>query len=171
MFEKVFVTVGTTSFEPLVKLVVSSKAVAQFTNWGVKKVRIQGGKSSIKENGSIWTENGIEFDFFDYKTSVLDDMLWADLIICHAGAGTTIEALDMGKTLLVVPNEALMNNHQIQLAKKLREESYAFMATVNTFFDEMEIVDPSKVIPFPPPNTEKLVQRMNEVFEQYERKD
>jgi len=164
MFEKIFVTVGTTSFQSLIDLVVSDKAADQFSKWGVKKVLIQGGKSSVNKKDNTWTQSDVEFQCYDYKTSIRDDMRWGDLIICHAGAGTTIEALDMGKVLMVVPNETLMDNHQIQLAEKLHKENYAFMSTVSTFFNEMKLVDPSKIKPFPPANAELLMEHLNTYF-------
>jgi len=168
MFEKVFVTVGTTSFQTLVNLVISDKAAEQFSNWGVKKVLIQAGKSNAKEDDNKWIQNDVEFEMYDYKTSLAEDMRWADLIICHAGAGTTIEGLDLGKVLIVVPNEKLMDNHQIQLARKLHKESYAFMTTVDTFFEDVELVDPAKVKPFPAAKPEVLIKRLAEVLDDNE---
>ena len=42
-------------------------------------------------------------------------------MISHAGAGTCIEVLQAGKTLAVIVNDSLMDNHQVELAEKLAE--------------------------------------------------
>ena len=42
-------------------------------------------------------------------------------MISHAGAGTCIEVLQTGKTLAVIVNDSLMDNHQVELAEKLAE--------------------------------------------------
>ena len=53
--------------------------------------------------------------------SVHQDISDADLVISHAGAGTCIEVLQTGKTLAVIVNDTLMDNHQVELAEKLAE--------------------------------------------------
>lgn len=42
-------------------------------------------------------------------------------MISHAGAGTCIEVLQAEKTLAVIVNDSLMDNHQVELAEKLAE--------------------------------------------------
>ena len=46
-------------------------------------------------------------------------MTWADLIVSHAGSGSILESLSLGKRLVVVVNESLMDNHQAELANEL----------------------------------------------------
>jgi beta-1,4-N-acetylglucosaminyltransferase len=57
----------------------------------------------------------------------------ADLVIGHAGAGTIMETLKLGKPLLVVVNDKLMQNHQTDVAQALRDRGLLSMATVSTF--------------------------------------
>lgn len=45
------------------------------------------------------------------------------------GSGSILTALRMGKPLLVVPNEALMDNHQVELADALQKEGYLWTCT------------------------------------------
>jgi beta-1,4-N-acetylglucosaminyltransferase len=57
----------------------------------------------------------------------------ADLVIGHAGAGTIMEVLRIGKPLLVVVNDSLMENHQTELARALGSRNLLRMATISTF--------------------------------------
>lgn len=41
-----------------------------------------------------------------------------------SGSGSILTALRMSKPLLVVPNETLMDNHQVELADALEKEGY-----------------------------------------------
>ena len=43
----------------------------------------------------------------------------SDLVIGHAGAGTTLDALSRHKKLILVPNRALMDDHQMELCAVL----------------------------------------------------
>lgn len=56
----------------------------------------------------------------------------ADIILCHGGAGTIFEMLKLHKNIIVVPREAQyqehVDNHQLELAKKLSQEGYLFVA-------------------------------------------
>lgn len=62
--------------------------------------------------------------YFRYEPSLDALVAAASLIISHAGAGSIFEALRAGKLLLVVANEALMDNHQAELAEALAAQNY-----------------------------------------------
>ena len=49
----------------------------------------------------------------------VQDMESADLVISHAGAGTCLEVLRLGKPLVVIVNRSLLGNHQVWIAKSL----------------------------------------------------
>ncbi|KFY01455.1 hypothetical protein O988_02727 [Pseudogymnoascus sp. VKM F-3808] len=46
-------------------------------------------------------------------------------IVSHAGAGTALDALRLSLPLILVPNPALLDNHQLELAKELDKMGYA----------------------------------------------
>lgn len=63
----------------------------------------------------------IEVEHFRFKPSIRDEMIGADLIISHAGAGSLFESLGHKKKCVAVVNEELMDNHQIELASELHK--------------------------------------------------
>ena len=48
----------------------------------------------------------------------------------HTGAGTILDVLRLQKPLIVVPNTALMDNHQVELADALADLGHVKAATV-----------------------------------------
>ena len=65
-------------------------------------------------------------------------MLAAKAIVAHAGMGTILTALEMGKPLLVMPRRAALgehrNDHQLATAHRFAE-----LGRVNVAFDETEL--------------------------------
>ena len=59
----------------------------------------------------------------------------ADLVIGHAGAGTIMEVLQLGKPLIVVVNGDLMENHQTEVAREFYQRGLLQMSTLDTFLD------------------------------------
>lgn len=53
----------------------------------------------------------------------------ADVVVTHAGSGSVLEALRAGKKVVAVINEALMHNHQKELADELERLGYLLGAT------------------------------------------
>jgi len=123
---KVFVTVGTTKFDDLITCVCSKEIQSILASRGFKKLILQTGKTKPDLSCCV-----LECEDYDYKSSIFEDMLQADLIISHAGAGTCLEVLGYKKKLIVVVNEKLMDNHQSELAEKLADCGYVDYSSVN----------------------------------------
>jgi len=89
---------------------------------------------------------------FDYKPSLSQEMIAADLIISHAGAGTCIEALEAGKPLIVIVNDNLMDNHQTELADKLSDDGYLVRGTVTTLTQTLLKLKQTDLKAYPTPD-------------------
>lgn len=106
---KIFVTVGTGEFELLIK------EIDEFALESEHKIWAQIGKGR-------YTPKNIEY--FRFKKSIKEDYQKADLVIAHAGAGTTYEILPMGKKLISVANLKRTDGHQLDIARRLSQEGY-----------------------------------------------
>ncbi|KAL3923380.1 MAG: hypothetical protein SGILL_001689 [Bacillariaceae sp.] len=78
-------------------------------------------------NVSSSSSFSLNVEMYDFRSSLEDDMKRADFILSHAGAGTVMEALRMNKSLVVVINTDLMNNHQTELADAMDKRGHLYM--------------------------------------------
>lgn len=80
----------------------------------------------------------IDFKPFVSPAECHELMVSADAIVAHAGMGTILRALELGKPLLVVPRRAALgeqrNDHQLATARRL-----AALGRVTVAFDDHEI--------------------------------
>ncbi|UPK29783.1 glycosyltransferase [Bradyrhizobium sp. 195] len=64
----------------------------------------------------------------------------ASLVVAHAGMGSIITALELGKRIIVMPRRASLgehrNDHQVATARRFAEQGRIIVA-----FDEQELVD------------------------------
>ncbi len=120
----VFITVGTTLFEPLIECVSNSSFLNAIGRLGYSNLIVQYGKGQIPrlrrantkkkvhhqghsdyDDGDtssgeyICTSNSndtisIQWEVYRFKSSLEEDMKNADLIISHAGAGSVMEGLE-----------------------------------------------------------------------------
>jgi beta-1,4-N-acetylglucosaminyltransferase len=124
-----FVTVGTTLFEALIEGTTTDSAIEWMCHNGYTHLIVQYGKGKIPQIPNIAKYNQrIAIETFDFKPSLQQYMIDADTIICHAGAGTVMEALKLQKRrLIVVINTILMDNHQIELADAMSVRNHLFV--------------------------------------------
>lgn len=126
------VTVGSTSFPALTDFLTSDKVQDELHQIGVHRAIIQYGTHKPSTPNSTTTTTistpietthvkvvKPELTMFDYAQSLSAHMAAASVVVSHAGAGTILEAIDLGKPLVVVINSALMDDHQTELARAM----------------------------------------------------
>jgi UDP-N-acetylglucosamine transferase subunit ALG13 len=123
----IFVAVGTQlPFDRLVK------AVDQWAGKHQRKdVFAQIGPSRYRPVNLEWREF---VDAHEFKERVSQ----ADAVVAHAGMGSIITALELGKTIIVMPRRAALNehrnDHQIATAKQFQAQG-----RISVAFDETEL--------------------------------
>lgn len=116
----IFVTVGEQlPFDRLIN------AVDAWATDSGEEVYAQIGNSQLKPNAIKYKKN---LDPLEFNRAFLE----ADVIIAHAGMGTIITALELGKPLLVMPRQVRFgehrNDHQLATAKRFLEQGYISVA-------------------------------------------
>ncbi|KAL0927211.1 hypothetical protein M5K25_001373 [Dendrobium thyrsiflorum] len=148
----VFVTVGTTCFDALVKSVDSRHVRNELKKRGYTNLLIQMGRGSYIPRKSTMQSCGedesLVVDYFTFSPSIADYMRSASLIISHAGSGSIFETLRLRKPLIVVVNEDLMDNHQSELAEELADRKHLFCASPQTLGQTIETMDLDSLLPF-----------------------
>ena len=101
------------------------------------------GRTSKKEifaqiGRSTYIPQHIPYKDFLTPEEFKEKLLAADVIVAHAGMGTIITALEMGRPILIMPRQVtfgeVRNNHQFSTARRFMDLNYATVA-----FDEVEL--------------------------------
>jgi beta-1,4-N-acetylglucosaminyltransferase len=129
----IFVTVGSTSFESLIQNVDNKHVLSKLKSLGYTKIIYQIG--SGKYVPSI--THILPVECFKYKPTILNIIQGAGLVICHAGVGTVMETLKAKKSIIVVPNPSLMDNHQCELANTLAIQGYVVKCMPENIIDQL----------------------------------
>ncbi|VAI09377.1 unnamed protein product [Triticum turgidum subsp. durum] len=162
----VFVTVGTTCFDALVKVVDSEEVKQALLQKGYTDLRIQMGrgtytpsKDKVKQASG---NSNLQVEHFTFLPSIADNIREASLVISHAGSGSIFETLQLGKPLIVVVNEDLMDNHQSELAEELAERNHLLCAHPQTLRATVEAMDLHALQPYIPGEARPVVALINE---------
>jgi len=135
----VLVTVGTTPFENLIEYV--DRAIDPNSCNVICQVG----------TGKYIPENHKYFSFSDYVEKWYS---WADVVVCHAGAGTVFRLLQMKKPLIVVPNLTRTDSHQADLAQYLETNNLAVVRWAldsgTSLRESIQSVLDQKLVPFQP---------------------
>ncbi|PSS27324.1 glycosyltransferase family 1 protein [Amorphotheca resinae ATCC 22711] len=134
-------TGATAPFPALIAAVLGEDCIQQFADLGYTKLVFQAGDAlrylyEIKPEKTL----GVEIEAFDFNREGLTKQMKAcigragkskeGLVICHAGAGTILDAMRMGLPIIVVPNPTLLDNHQEELAQELQRQGYVLKSDV-----------------------------------------
>ncbi|WOK93136.1 UDP-N-acetylglucosamine transferase subunit [Canna indica] len=157
----VFVTVGTTCFDALVKAVDSEHVKEELTKKGYTNILIQMGRGSYVPTKVLGVDGSLRVDYFTFSRSIADYLKSASLIISHAGSGSIFETLQLGKPLIVVVNEDLMDNHQSELAEELAERKHLLYTRPQTLLQTIQAIDLKSLVPYSPGNPMSVITLMN----------
>lgn len=128
----VFVTVGSTKFDALIKALDTPKVAEELATLGFTDLIIQLGAGDYRPqqtSARLNTKNvGLNIEWFEFTPSIGQYLSTADVVISHAGSGSIFETLRLNKPLVAVPNPVLMDDHQKELADKLAKEGYLVAA-------------------------------------------
>lgn len=160
--KSVFVTVGTTQFDKLISTVTSPEICKKLKSRGYGKLTLQIGKGEVVPSSS--KINGLTIEHYRYKTSIIEDIQNASLVISHAGAGSCLETLGAGKPLLVVINEDLMDNHQLELAYKLFKDQHIYYCNCSSLEETVDSMDLEKLKPFMQGQPQKFACFMDKIM-------
>ncbi|XP_006365209.1 UDP-N-acetylglucosamine transferase subunit alg13-like isoform X2 [Solanum tuberosum] len=120
-------------------------------------------RSISPSNQTATAENGSPaLDYFTFSSSIADYLKSASLVISHAGSGSIFETLRLGKPLIVVVNEDLMDNHQSELAEELAERKHLYCARPQTLYKTISDMNPGSLVPYQPGDAKpvaKLIYR------------
>ncbi len=119
----IFVITGTEAypFNRLISEIDKLKMEKNITD----EVYIQLGSCTFKPEFCTW-DNWLPFD------KMCENIKKADIVITHAGAGTTLLCLDLGKKPIIVTRQKRYNehldDHQVPFAKMMESLEYAIVA-------------------------------------------
>ncbi|KAF9500986.1 glycosyltransferase family 1 protein [Pleurotus eryngii] len=165
----VFVTVGSTKFDALIRAVLSADVLQCLQAKGYTSLVVQCGNSRTgepvpNEGKTKMSREGVDIELWKFKPSLVEEYEKADLIISHAGSGTILDVLRRDKPLIVVPNPTLLDNHQQELAQALSEQSYLLQSSVDPseLSQSIRDLDPSELRKFPAMDGSRFRQILDE---------
>ena len=149
MAATVFATVGTTQFEGLATALLSDEVLEVLHTQGYRRLVMQLGRGP---EPSLPASSPLAIEWYRFKPSLEADMAEASLVVSHAGAGSILEGMRLNKLMLVVVNDALMNNHQQELAQELHERRHLLATTPAELLGTLRAMglEKPKLVPMPP---------------------
>lgn len=90
----------------------------------VEKLDLQIQNSFNDKSVTVFSNGAFELEVFAFSASISDYIQQADIVVSHAGTGSILDSLRLGKPLLVVTNNELMDNHQEEVAALFEELGY-----------------------------------------------
>ncbi|SBT30522.1 glycosyltransferase family 28 protein, putative [Plasmodium ovale wallikeri] len=128
---RLLVTVGSHSFDELIEHVDKKEFHRFLWKSGFSQMTVQIGNGSYVPKLTYDKREGEKNEFlleginiFRFKSSLDEDFEKADIVVTHAGAGTTFQCLRRKKKIVTVVNANLMNNHQMEFAQFMYLSNY-----------------------------------------------
>lgn len=165
----VFVTVGTTKFEALIRAVDSVEVLTALRHRGYTHLVVQIGQGEFepfsKGCEAIKEEFGLNVEWYRLKASIRQDLEKATLVISHAGYGSLMESLSLHKNVIAVINDKLMDNHQVDIAQELQRQRCAAACYPQTLASTLASVDFTTFEKLAPAQPNRIATRIDSLME------
>lgn len=176
----VLVTVGTTRFDRLIEGLDHLDVPSILMEKGFDKLVIQLGASEYfphnlcpssapvdcERRNQIVHDDGFIVEWFQYVPSLKDLIEQSDLVISHAGSGSIFESLEAGASVITVPNDALMDNHQTELASELERRGHLQVATPSSLVEVLRQYDhTAQRTPYDPQDGTEIARFIDSMFD------
>lgn len=160
----VYVTVGSTGFDDLVRTVSTGVFLQSLAAQGFQRLVVQYGFSEdlFTPPTTVSETFGLCIESFDYTDSPQRFIDMADLIISHAGTGSILDTLHSRKPLIAVVNQGLMNNHQEEIAEELDSCGYLVKATAESLARVVDEGAYMRLVPYPDANPQPIGEILDE---------
>ncbi|KAJ2744120.1 N-acetylglucosaminyldiphosphodolichol N-acetylglucosaminyltransferase catalytic subunit alg13 [Coemansia sp. BCRC 34301] len=160
----VYVTVGSTGFDDLVRAVCTRSFLQSLAARRFQRLIVQYGSSEDMfvppptESDTF----GVDIESFDYTSNTQRFIDQADLVICHAGTGSILEALHSRKPTIVVVNRGLMDNHQSEIAQELSQRGYIVASEPSGLAGAVASGAYGKLLPYPNADPQPIGEILDE---------
>uniref|UniRef100_A0A7S0RJT0 Glycosyl transferase family 28 C-terminal domain-containing protein n=1 Tax=Pyramimonas obovata TaxID=1411642 RepID=A0A7S0RJT0_9CHLO len=158
---EVFVTVGTTLFDALIRAADTAECASALADKGYSSLTLQIGKGSYKPCNA---HKILDTKWFEFAPSLGEHMSRASLVISHAGSGSIFEALRAKKPLVVVVNDLLMDNHQKELANELSARKHCVATTPEDLWETIEHLNIDELVEYVPGDPVNLARGIDTVL-------
>ncbi|SCN62148.1 glycosyltransferase family 28 protein, putative [Plasmodium chabaudi adami] len=166
-----FITVGSYKFDELIEYIDNKEFHIFLKKNGFTKLTIQIGSSNYIPK-LIYNYNNTnstllqKAKYFRYKSSISKYYDKANLILSHAGVGTTFECLRKNKKILIVPNIKLMDNHQMEFAHYMSTSNYLQICDnlLNLKQNILTCLKTDKYEKLPNPQTDKFISDLKDLI-------
>ncbi|MCJ1371175.1 N-acetylglucosaminyldiphosphodolichol N-acetylglucosaminyltransferase catalytic subunit alg13 [Loxospora ochrophaea] len=168
-----FVTIGATaSFDSLIEASLSPSFLKSLKTAGYTDLLLQHGKDGgkvLQAFNSRYSQGsperyGLHISGFDFNQQGLGAEMRAakgegskaqGAVISHAGTGSILDGLRISVPLIVVPNPALLDGHQEELAEELAAQGYVIYGKLDNLpgaIQQSEVLRTKQQV-WPPVNT------------------
>ena len=118
---KIFVTVGTTSFDDLIMYLDNLDTENEII------FQISDDHKYIPVNHK----------YFTFTDDIEEYYNMSDVVITHSGAGSVYRLLELKKKIIIVPNMTRVDGHQMDLANFMKDNKFALVCTDIKELDQM----------------------------------
>lgn len=139
--QRALVAVGSTRFDDLIDEMCSPACTRALSKRCITQLVVQIGEGKAPQSLDKNESNGLRITFISFVHDFKALLQSVSLVICHAGAGCSLEAVRNHKPAIVVPNEKLMNNHQLELARELHRLKHCKMARLGRVAEAINMLD------------------------------
>ncbi|KAG6588466.1 UDP-N-acetylglucosamine transferase subunit ALG13-like protein, partial [Cucurbita argyrosperma subsp. sororia] len=135
----VFVTVGTTCFDALVRAVDTEQVKQKLYARGYTHLLIQMGRGTYNPT-EYHGEDGLVVEYFSFSSSIADHLKSASLVISHAGSGSIFETLRL---------------------EELAERKHLYCARPQTLHQTIESMNLDSLIPYTQGDAKPVARLIN----------